>query len=109
MERFVRIIYYCTYLCKCQFSLFKLSCFLLATSRLETWVQLPISRWWAIHFRLMIVPFLTAPPSAPSVYRLFWPGASPPCSTSSGYPAHLLPGPEAWADACQNFRPSQIV
>src|ERR1700722_16827286 len=65
--------------CRCQFSLFKLSCFLLATSRLETRVQLPISRWGAIHFRLMLVsfpyraairtlrlsPFLTGRKSAP--------------------------------------------
>jgi len=40
---------------RCQFSLFKLSCFLLAPSRLETCVQLPMARCSAIHLRLMVV------------------------------------------------------
>jgi hypothetical protein len=38
--------------CKCQFSLFELSRFPSAPSRLETWVQLPRARYSAIHLRL---------------------------------------------------------
>jgi hypothetical protein len=32
--------------------------------RLETSVQLPISKCWAIHFRLIVVSFLSLPETA---------------------------------------------